>query len=99
MGGKKTWLRDGYFGEERQFAQSMWEFYINQDGIEDSRQKGRKRVLEERRLWPDSGDRLLLEFPKKLCASCIAVRNCKECTSGSRCIECRKEKVCSSYST
>ena len=70
---------------------------MNQDGMEDTGQKGIKRVLEERGLWPDSGDSLLLECPKKLCASCMAVRNCKECTSGSRCIECRKEKICSSY--
>jgi len=77
----------------------MWEFYINHEGREDTRQKGIKRVSEERGLWPDSGDRLLLECPKKLCASCLIVRNFKECIAGSRCMECQKEKVCSSYST
>ncbi|KAG0138400.1 hypothetical protein HOY82DRAFT_534820 [Tuber indicum] len=40
----------------------MWEFYINEEGIEDTRQKGIRRVLEERSLWPEGGDRLLLEL-------------------------------------
>ncbi|KAG0123787.1 hypothetical protein HOY82DRAFT_618690 [Tuber indicum] len=80
--GKQNWLRDGYFGENGQHGQSMWEFYINEDGMEDTRQKGIKRVLEERGLWPESGDRLLLECPKKLCNSCFRVKNCKECLAG-----------------
>jgi len=77
----------------------MWEFYINEEGVEDTRQKGIRRVLEERNLWPEEGDRLLLECAKKLCVSCMAVRSCKECILGTRCIECRKDRVCSSYCT
>lgn len=98
-GGKQNWLRDGYFGESGQHGQSMWEFYINEEGVEDTRQKGIRRVLEERNLWPEEGDRLLLECAKKLCVSCMAVRSCKECILGTRCIECRKDRVCSSYCT
>jgi len=77
----------------------MWEFYINEEGIEDTRQKGIRRILEERNLWPKGGDRLLLECPKKLCVSCLAVKSCKECIAGTQCTQYRKERVCSSYYT
>lgn len=87
-GGKQSFLRDGWFYQDGIKTPQAMSFQLP-NGTQC--QKGIRRVLEERGLWPAQG--LNLECPKSVCPNCEARSHCTSCVKGTRCDTCKTPKA------
>lgn len=84
-GGKQVLFRDGWFETDNDICCPQQMSYLAQD--DSLIPKSIQRVLEEKRLWPESG--LNLECLKPKCYHCQSMVDCKSCVKGSQCQRCK----------